>query len=203
MLVSRPNRREPAFERRLPLRPRVVFRRQRTWSLEVCALWCCRMAEPDKGVPQVGMVFKDREEAWLFWLAYGGRVGFDVRKRYANKSPMDGKITSCRYVCSKEGLRKKGQRESIQKCFRAETRTECPAFMSLTLNRVSGNFEVREVDLQHNHLLYLPQTRHLMVSQRKISDFQAFEIEASDDSGRDGLEKHAKGAYWTSKEGMW
>jgi zinc finger SWIM domain-containing protein 3 len=116
------------------------------------------MAESDKRVPQVGMVFKDREEAWLFWLAYGAHVGFDVRKRYANKSKMDGKITSCRYVCAKEGVRKKGQRESIQKCFRAETRTECKAYMSLTFNRVSGKFQVHEVDLKHNHLLYLPQT---------------------------------------------
>jgi zinc finger SWIM domain-containing protein 3 len=62
------------------------------------------MAEFDKRVPQVGMIFKSREEAWLFWRAYGGRVGFDVRKRYANKSPMDGKVTSCRYVCAKEGV---------------------------------------------------------------------------------------------------
>jgi zinc finger SWIM domain-containing protein 3 len=79
-------------------------------------------AESDKGMPQVGMVFKDREEAWHFWLAYGARVGFDVRKRYTNKSKMDGKVTSCRYVCVKEGLRKKRQREFIQKCFRPETR---------------------------------------------------------------------------------
>uniref|UniRef100_A0ACD5WHP0 Uncharacterized protein n=1 Tax=Avena sativa TaxID=4498 RepID=A0ACD5WHP0_AVESA len=79
------------------------------------------MAELDKGVPQVGMIFKTREEAWLFWCAYGGRVGFDVRKRYANKSPMDSKVTSCRYVCAKEGVRKKGQRETIQKLFRPES----------------------------------------------------------------------------------
>ena len=35
----------------------------------------------------------------------------------------------------------------------------------------------------HNHVLYLPQTFHLMLSQRKISEVQAFEIEAADDSG--------------------
>jgi zinc finger SWIM domain-containing protein 3 len=61
---------------------------------------------------------------------------------------------------------KKGQRE-----------TKCNAFMSLAFNRVSGKFEVHEIDLKHNHLLYLPQTRHLMVSQRKSLDFQAFEID--------------------------
>jgi zinc finger SWIM domain-containing protein 3 len=37
--------------------------------------------------------------------------------------------------------------------------------------------------LEHNHLLHLPETRHLMASQRKISELQAFEIETADDSG--------------------
>uniref|UniRef100_A0A8R7JYQ9 MULE transposase domain-containing protein n=1 Tax=Triticum urartu TaxID=4572 RepID=A0A8R7JYQ9_TRIUA len=55
--------------------------------------------------------------------------------------------------------------------------------MSLTLDRESENLEVTDVVLEHNPLLHLPQTRHLMASQRKISEFQAFEIEAADDSG--------------------
>ncbi|XP_020172364.1 protein FAR1-RELATED SEQUENCE 5 [Aegilops tauschii subsp. strangulata] len=136
-----------------------------------------------KGMPQVGMFFESSEEAWLFWRAYGGRVGFDVRKRYNNVSKFDGKVTSCRFVCANEGHRKKGQREFIQKCFRAQTRTDCKARMSLTLDQESENLEITDVVLEHNHLLHLPQTRHLMASQRKISEFQAFEIEAADDSG--------------------
>jgi zinc finger SWIM domain-containing protein 3 len=55
--------------------------------------------------------------------------------------------------------------------------------MGLTLNRVEGNYEAFDLILQHNHVLYLPQTFHLMTSQRKISGVQAFEIEAADDSG--------------------
>ncbi|XP_048535844.1 protein FAR1-RELATED SEQUENCE 5-like [Triticum urartu] len=141
------------------------------------------MAQSDKGMPQIGMIFKSQVESWLFWVAYGGRVGFDVRKRYTNVSKFDGKVTSCRHVCANEGHRKKTQRESIRKCFRAETRTDCKARTTLTLDRESGNLEVTDVVIEHNHLLHLPQTRHLMVSQRKISEFQAYEIEAADDSG--------------------
>ena len=44
-------------------------------------------------------------------------------------------------------------------------------------------FEVTEVDLEHNHLLQLPQTCHSLASQRKILDVQAFDIEIADDSG--------------------
>ena len=40
-----------------------------------------------------------------------------------------------------------------------------------------------ELVLEHNHALHLPETLHLMVSQRKISDLQAIEIETADDVG--------------------
>jgi len=51
------------------------------------------------------------------------------------------------------------------------------------LDRVTGNYEVFDLILEHNHVLHLPQTFHLMTSQRKISEVQAFEIETADDSG--------------------
>jgi zinc finger SWIM domain-containing protein 3 len=66
------------------------------------------MGEIDKGTPQVGMRFRNPDEAWLFWVAYGGRVGFEVRKRNKHVSKMDGQVTSCTFVCSNEGIRKKG-----------------------------------------------------------------------------------------------
>ena len=61
------------------------------------------MAEIGKGIPQVGMRFRNVDEAWAFWVAYGGHAGFDVRRRYANKSRLDGQVGSCRFVCSNEG----------------------------------------------------------------------------------------------------
>jgi zinc finger SWIM domain-containing protein 3 len=42
------------------------------------------MAEISKGIPQVGMRFRNLDEAWAFWDAYGGRTGFNVRRSYAN-----------------------------------------------------------------------------------------------------------------------
>jgi zinc finger SWIM domain-containing protein 3 len=55
--------------------------------------------------------------------------------------------------------------------------------MIVSFDRVAKFFEVTEVDLEHNHLLQLPQTCYLLASQRKISDVQALEIETADDSG--------------------
>jgi hypothetical protein len=54
--------------------------------------------------------------------------------------------------------------------------------MNLKLDREKGNLIVSELVLQHNHVLHLPQTRHLLVSQKKISYLQAFEIETTDDT---------------------
>jgi zinc finger SWIM domain-containing protein 3 len=90
-----------------------------------------------------------------------------VRKRYANKSNYDGKVTSCRFVSFNEGYRK-GQTDHVTKCFREETRTDCKVRMSLMLDRGSEYYEVFDVVLEHNHLLHLPETRHLMATKKKF-----------------------------------
>ena len=106
--------------------------------------------------------FRNLDDAWLFWVNYGGCAGFEVRKRYINKIKVDGKATSCRYVCAKEGLRAHDKRDHITKNPRAQTRTNCEVRMTLSLDRVVGNYEVVDVMLVHNNGLYLPQTFHLM-----------------------------------------
>ena len=101
------------------------------------------MGEIDKGMPQIGMRFRKPDEAWLFWVAYGGRVGFDVRKRNKHVSKMDGQVTSCKFVCSNEGIRKKGITiDHEPKRVRAETRTNCKTRMIISLDRVEMNYEV-------------------------------------------------------------
>jgi zinc finger SWIM domain-containing protein 3 len=134
-------------------------------------------------LPKVGQKFRNLDDAWLFWVNYGGHAGFEIRKRYSWTSKMDGKVTSCRYVCAKEGHRAQDKRDHLTKNPRGETRTGCDVHMCLSLDRVEGHYEVVDVMLDHNHGVYLPETFHLMLSQRKISDLQAFEIEAADDSG--------------------
>ena len=129
------------------------------------------------------MKFSSTDEAWMFWVSYGGQKGFEVRKRYLNKRKLDGKIRWCRFVCANEGHKLKDKRDHLIKCPRAETRTDCQVRMGLILDREKGNYKVTELILEHNHALQLPQTSHLLVSQRKISELQGFEIETADDAG--------------------
>jgi hypothetical protein len=51
------------------------------------------------------------------------------------------------------------------------------------MDRKKENLKVSELVLEHNHALHLPETLHLMVSERKITELQAFEIEMADDAG--------------------
>ncbi|PAN28737.2 hypothetical protein PAHAL_5G172900 [Panicum hallii] len=128
------------------------------------------------------MEFNTIDEAGMFWISYGGQKGFKVRKMYTNKRKSDGKVRSCRYVCANEGHRKKDKRAHLTKCLRAGTRTDCQVRMGL-IDREKETYKVADLILEHNHMLQLPQTSHLMVSQRKISELQGFEIETDDDAG--------------------
>jgi len=134
-------------------------------------------------LPEIGMEFNTIDEAWMFWIRYGGQKGFEVKKRYTNKRKSDGKVSSCRYVCANEGHRKEDKRDHLTKCPRAETRTDCRVRMGLILDQEKGKYKVADLVLEHNHILQLPETSHLMVSQRKISELQGFEIETADDAG--------------------
>ncbi|KAM0855244.1 hypothetical protein ACQ4PT_049944 [Festuca glaucescens] len=134
-------------------------------------------------VPHVGMEFRNSDEAWAFWLTYSGQQGFEVRKRYTNKRPSDGMVTSCKFVCANEGLRSEDERDYLTKFPRAETRTNCQVHMNVKMDRTKGTLKVSEMVLEHNHTLHLPETLHLMASQRKISELQAFEIGMADDAG--------------------
>ena len=86
-------------------------------------------------LPQVGMEFNTVDEAWMFWISYGSQKGFEVRKMYTNKRKLDGKVSSCRYVCANEGHRKPDKRDHLTKCPRDETRTNCQVRMGLIMDK--------------------------------------------------------------------
>jgi zinc finger SWIM domain-containing protein 3 len=54
--------------------------------------------------PHIDMEFDSLDEAWNFWVSYGGKMGFNTRKGFINHRK-DGPITSRWFVCSNEGYR--------------------------------------------------------------------------------------------------
>lgn len=133
--------------------------------------------------PKEGMEFSNLEEAWNFWRFYGGKMGFNVRKHYANKSKKDNVVTSRRFLCSKQGHRENDKRDHLVIEPRSETRTDCPARMGITLNRSTGKYYVHDFIPEHNHILHYTECTHMLSSQRTITDVQAFEVQIANDSG--------------------
>jgi zinc finger SWIM domain-containing protein 3 len=113
-------------------------------------------------VPKISMTFNSIDEAWNFWVTYGGRMGFDVRKCYTNKSGLDGLVTTCRFVCSNQGSQAKDKKFSVCKRNRAHTRTGCMVRMCITLQRGNETYKVHDLFVDHNHILQTVQTSHLM-----------------------------------------
>lgn len=130
-------------------------------------------------IPHVGMKFGNVDEAWRFWLEYAVHTGFEVRKRYTNLSKTDGKVTSCRFVCSKEGHRVPDKRDHLTKRPQPETRTDCEVRMGLKMDEDMGNYKLFDLVLEHNHTLLLQKTLHMRPSQSKISE----QDEIDDNSG--------------------
>ena len=61
------------------------------------------------------------------------KMGFSVRKHYLNKSKIGGEITSRRFLCAKEGIRKANKRDQLTCHPREETRTNSPLRLGVSL----------------------------------------------------------------------
>ncbi|XP_043725595.1 protein FAR1-RELATED SEQUENCE 5-like [Telopea speciosissima] len=122
------------------------------------------MATPDENKPQIVMHFNSESEAYEFYNSYRGRLGFSVRKEFANKSKKDKTtITSRRFACNKHGIKKKDKRDIDTNCPRAETRTDFSARMGITLMK-NEKYRCHNFVKGHNHELHIPSTTHMMRS---------------------------------------
>uniref|UniRef100_A0A1S2Y170 Protein FAR1-RELATED SEQUENCE 5-like n=2 Tax=Cicer arietinum TaxID=3827 RepID=A0A1S2Y170_CICAR len=118
-----------------------------------------------------------------FYNEYSKRIGFGIRREYANKSKKDGILTSRRFTCFKEGIRCVDKRGHPVGEHRAETRTGCKARMVISLDRKIGKYKVVDFVAQHNHPLQPPEYVHMIRSHRHISEVQASQIILADESG--------------------
>ncbi|KAJ3678502.1 hypothetical protein LUZ60_002305 [Juncus effusus] len=104
-------------------------------------------------IPRVGMEFESEEDAWKFWVNYGSKMGFCVRKHFKN-ADKNGNVTSRGFVCSNEGFySKKEQRAGRVKCPRAETRTGCKVRLGVKLVKGTGKYQVYDFVGDHNHVI--------------------------------------------------
>ncbi|XP_059635220.1 protein FAR1-RELATED SEQUENCE 5-like [Cornus florida] len=82
------------------------------------------------------MEFDSKEEAYDFYNAYGGRIGFSIQKEYGNK--VNIRITLKALVCSKESVKGTNKQDVFRKTPWAETRTNCGARMVIRYDKTKA-----------------------------------------------------------------
>ncbi|XP_059650481.1 protein FAR1-RELATED SEQUENCE 5-like [Cornus florida] len=127
------------------------------------------------------MELDNEKEAYEFYNAYDGHIGFSTRKEYGNK--VNGRITSRALVCSKEGVKGTDKRDVFRKTLRAQTRTNYGVRMVLRYDKTKAKYVVSKFVESHNHPFIIAKCSHMMPSQRQISSVLAIDVELASDSG--------------------
>ena len=112
--------------------------------------------------PRLGMEFSSIEDVRKFWVNFARRIGFGDRKHWFDKSKREADVTSCRFVCCREGLRREDRRSDVTTNPLLETRTNCPVRIGVTHIRGTGKFRVHDFVAEHNHVLYAAETNDML-----------------------------------------
>uniref|UniRef100_A0A453TEE4 FAR1 domain-containing protein n=1 Tax=Aegilops tauschii subsp. strangulata TaxID=200361 RepID=A0A453TEE4_AEGTS len=62
-------------------------------------------ARPEECTPRMDMEFETELQAYDLYRLYAFKLGFNVRRRYTNRSKTSGEVTSCKFACSREGFK--------------------------------------------------------------------------------------------------
>ncbi|PPD84392.1 hypothetical protein GOBAR_DD18671 [Gossypium barbadense] len=116
---------------------------------------------------EVGIEFESDENAYRFYNKYARLSGFSVRKDWVNRSKIHGQVVSRKFTCSKEGYRRKDQRDVIVKKHRKETRTGCLAHMNIT-RKPNGKYRLSHFEANHNHDNINPYNGHALQLQKDL-----------------------------------
>ncbi|XP_015627310.1 protein FAR1-RELATED SEQUENCE 5 isoform X1 [Oryza sativa Japonica Group] len=127
--------------------------------------------------PWLGQEFASEHEAYEFYRYYAWKLGFSVRREYANKSRKTGEITSRKFVCSREGFKAPDKRTNHTRTPQPDTRTGCHANLVIRRKNDTSKYEVYAFEAQHNHPLFIPSCANPL--QKKLSDVQSSDADNS------------------------
>ncbi|KAG5562211.1 hypothetical protein RHGRI_005072 [Rhododendron griersonianum] len=88
-----------------------------------------------------------------------------------------------KFVCSKEGVKRVDKRIQTTSLGRLETRTNCKAFLYISLDRASLKWTGKRFDETHNHLLHITEIVHMMRNQRGLTESQDITVEIAKATG--------------------
>ncbi|XP_050135189.1 protein FAR1-RELATED SEQUENCE 5-like isoform X1 [Malus sylvestris] len=120
---------------------------------------------------KLGIEFSSHESAYVAYVKYGAKHGFDVRKHHRKTNKM-GLVSRVTYVCSKQGHRRKDNKrcESITYSL-PSSRVGCEAHMVCLLMK-TGKFKIISFNASHNHDLIKAPMKHMLKVNRCLSRAQ-------------------------------
>uniref|UniRef100_A0A7N0SXM3 SWIM-type domain-containing protein n=1 Tax=Kalanchoe fedtschenkoi TaxID=63787 RepID=A0A7N0SXM3_KALFE len=118
----------------------------------------------------IGLVVESEEDAYALYNDYARRIGLSIRRAKQRYRRGESSLTMRQFVCSKEGT-KNAKKESKRSYSRNITRTGCQAFIQFSIDQ-EGRYTVQRHEMEHTHDFSDIRQRHLMRSQRSISDEQ-------------------------------
>ncbi|KAL7264194.1 hypothetical protein ACSBR1_002196 [Camellia fascicularis] len=92
---------------------------------------------------RVHMTFDIEQEAYDFYNAYGGRLGFSIRRGYVNKSK-ERQITSKLFVCNKEGFRAVDKKISVSQATEIDLAEKSGIHLNATFELMGNEASGRE-----------------------------------------------------------
>ncbi|VAI94280.1 unnamed protein product [Triticum turgidum subsp. durum] len=129
-------------------------------------------ARPEDCTPRMDMEFDTELQAYDLYRLYAFKLGFNVRRRYTNRSKTSGEVTSCKFACSREGFKDhktatatagtaklpraaaRLSRAAAAAIPAPDGRTGCNAHLTLRRTKAGGRFQVSAFQPRHNHPLF-------------------------------------------------
>ncbi|KAM1613025.1 hypothetical protein ACFX14_001621 [Malus domestica] len=125
---------------------------------------------PKVHVDVLGREFSSCDNAYKFYVDYGRKSGFNVRKHHQTKNKMN-LVSRVSYCCSKEGYRQKDKRREVVTYSQPISRVGCRAHMTCLLQK-NGKFRVVSFEEGHNHDLIATPMKHMLKINRSMSEAQ-------------------------------
>ncbi|OMO83860.1 hypothetical protein CCACVL1_11123 [Corchorus capsularis] len=150
--------------------PRVNF--DDTYAADPCRYFLDKDPSEMNKCYMEGLEFNSCDDAFKFYRTYGHIIGFSVRKGSSRRDKKTNELVMKEFSCNKAGWRmdKWNKLENRKKEPKAVTRTGCVAHMRVRLNKRTGKWEVSWFEGQHNHDLAKRKQRHLLRSNRQVTE---------------------------------
>ncbi|XP_022899528.1 protein FAR-RED IMPAIRED RESPONSE 1-like [Olea europaea var. sylvestris] len=129
-------------------------------------------------IPEVGMLFKAKQDMYYFYKRYAYAVGFPVRKRNSKKGD-DGVLRFLTLTCSREGGKVGNSSGSLKP--QPTVKMGCKARISASCDYL-GNWRINTVNLDHNHDTS-PSKSRLYRCNKQLSAAMKRKLEVNDLAG--------------------